>query len=122
MNANQEPPREITSALPLGDPSTKLRGGRDSPTDSRDRSAAASALASSNSLTGFRLAGAGLELAASTLLMGALGYWVDSARGHGTPSVALAGLLVGFSAGLYRLIVLAMKTVEREQSPRNPES
>jgi len=103
--------------VPIGDRSTNLRGGRESPSGGSDRSAAASALAGSNSLTGYRMAGVGLELAASTLLMGALGYWVDSARGHGTPYVALAGLLVGFSAGLYRLIVLAMKTVDREPSP-----
>ncbi len=66
-----------------------------------------------------RLAGAGLELAGSTLVFGAAGYWVDWIRDHGTPYVALVGLLVGFAVGLYRLISLAMKMLEDEESPRD---
>lgn len=57
-----------------------------------------------------RMAGAGLELAGSTLVMAGLGYAIDAARGHATPYAAIAGTLVGFSLGMYRLIAMAMKT------------
>ncbi|MEM8912790.1 MAG: AtpZ/AtpI family protein [Planctomycetota bacterium] len=54
-----------------------------------------------------RLASAGFELASFALILGAIGYGVDSWREHSTPYVAIAGLLFGFSLGFYRLIQIA---------------
>lgn len=54
-----------------------------------------------------RLASAGFELASFSLILGGAGYGVDHFMGNGTPYVAIAGLLLGFSLGFYRLIVLA---------------
>ncbi len=56
-----------------------------------------------------RLASAGFELASFSLLLGGGGYLVDRWLGNITPYVAIAGLLVGFSLGFYRLIILASK-------------
>lgn len=61
----------------------------------------------SEAASAFRLAGAGLELAGATLLLGGLGYLADLWRGHVTPYAAIVGLLVGFAVGLFRLIRLA---------------
>jgi len=57
--------------------------------------------------TMMRLASAGFELASFSLILGGAGYAVDRWMGNPTPFVAIAGLLVGFSLGFYRLIVLA---------------
>jgi F0F1-type ATP synthase assembly protein I len=56
-----------------------------------------------------RLASAGFELASFSLLLGGGGYLVDRWLGNITPYFAIAGLLVGFSLGFYRLIILASK-------------
>ena len=56
-----------------------------------------------------RLASAGFELASFSLLLGGGGYSVDRWLGNVTPYFAIAGLLVGFSLGFYRLIILASK-------------
>jgi len=54
-----------------------------------------------------RLASAGFELASFSLILGAAGYAVDRWAGNPAPFVAIVGLLLGFSLGFYRLIVLA---------------
>ena len=54
-----------------------------------------------------RLASAGFELASFSLILGGLGYAIDQWAGNATPYAAIAGLLVGFSLGFYRLIVMA---------------
>lgn len=56
-----------------------------------------------------RLASAGFELASFSLILGGAGYAVDHWLGFTTPYVAIAGVLVGFCLGFYRLIVLASK-------------
>ncbi|EMI52501.1 AtpZ/AtpI family protein [Rhodopirellula sallentina] len=55
------------------------------------------------------LASAGFELASFSLILGGAGYAVDHWLGNATPYFAIAGLLIGFSLGFYRLIVLASK-------------
>lgn len=59
-----------------------------------------------------RMAGLGLELAGSTLAMAGLGYVIDTARGHQTPYATIAAALVGFSLGMYRLISIAIKSLD----------
>lgn len=56
-----------------------------------------------------RLSSAGFELASFSLILGALGYGIDQAVGNANPYVGIAGLLLGFMLGFYRLIVLASK-------------
>lgn len=56
-----------------------------------------------------RLSGAGLELAVSVLVLGGIGYWVDEQRQHETPYLGIAGVLLGFVLGMYRLIRLAQE-------------
>lgn len=58
--------------------------------------------------SGIRFAGVGTELAASTLVLGGIGLWIDRSRGHETPYLTIAGALVGFAVGMYRLIRLAV--------------
>ncbi len=55
-----------------------------------------------------RLIGSGMELACYTLLLGGAGYWIDSTW-HTQPYLGIAGSLLGFSLGMYRLIVLATR-------------
>ncbi|TWT95041.1 AtpZ/AtpI family protein [Neorhodopirellula pilleata] len=54
-----------------------------------------------------RLASAGFELASFSLILGGLGYAIDQWAGNQTPYIAIVGLLLGFSLGFYRLIILA---------------
>ena len=56
-----------------------------------------------------RLSSAGFELASFSLILGAVGYGVDQAASNENPYVGIAGLLLGFALGFYRLIVLATK-------------
>ncbi|TWT65978.1 AtpZ/AtpI family protein [Allorhodopirellula solitaria] len=56
-----------------------------------------------------RLASAGLELASFSLILGGAGYAVDHWMDNSTPYIAIAGMLLGFCLGFYRLIVLASK-------------
>lgn len=50
-----------------------------------------------------RFAGAGLELAGSTLVLAYLGHLVDGWIGWQQPWGMVAGALLGMSAGMYRL-------------------
>lgn len=54
-----------------------------------------------------RLSGAGLELAGFALILGGLGYLVDRQIGWRQPYLAIAGVLIGFGLGMYRLIRIA---------------
>ncbi|SMP47336.1 Putative F0F1-ATPase subunit Ca2+/Mg2+ transporter [Neorhodopirellula lusitana] len=56
-----------------------------------------------------RLASAGFELASFSLLLGGGGYLIDQRLGFETSYLAIVGLLLGFSLGFYRLIVLASR-------------
>ena len=57
-----------------------------------------------------QLSSAGFELASFALILGGVGYGIDHWLGnHVTPYFAIAGILLGFSLGFYRLIVLASK-------------
>ncbi len=51
-----------------------------------------------------------MELASYTLLLGAAGYWVDRRYGFPNPYVGVAGALLGFSLGMYRLIAVAVRS------------
>ncbi|MEM9586796.1 MAG: AtpZ/AtpI family protein [Planctomycetota bacterium] len=62
-----------------------------------------------------RFAGAGIELAGSALIAGAVGYWVDGQFGNAKPYCAALGVLVGFAVGMFRLIV----TVSRFADDQN---
>ncbi len=57
-----------------------------------------------------QLAASGTQLATYTLILGAAGYAIDHFRGHAIPWFAIAGSLVGFTLGMYRLIVLAIRS------------
>jgi len=54
-----------------------------------------------------RLAGAGFELASYALILGGIGYAADQWLGNQQPWIGIAGLIVGFCLGFYRLIQLA---------------
>lgn len=56
-----------------------------------------------------QLSSAGFELAIFSLLLGGAGYAVDHWFGNATPYFAIAGIVLGFCLGFYRLIVLASK-------------
>ncbi|TWU18930.1 AtpZ/AtpI family protein [Allorhodopirellula heiligendammensis] len=56
-----------------------------------------------------RLASSGFELATYSLVLGGAGYGLDHWLGNATPYFAIAGILLGFSLGFYRLIVMASK-------------
>ncbi len=59
-----------------------------------------------------RFIGLGSELAAYTLVLAGLGFWIDSARQHTKPFATATGALVGFSYGMTRLIRIARKNAE----------
>ena len=64
-----------------------------------------------------QFAGLGMELAGSTLGLAAIGYAVDQARGAADRLGIVAGLLIGFSFGMYRLIQKAMREVQQQSKP-----
>ncbi len=51
----------------------------------------------------WRYGSIGIEFAAAIVLCVLLGWWLDN-RWHTAPWLTLAGLALGFSAGLYRMI------------------
>ena len=59
-----------------------------------------------------RFVGLGSELAAYTLVLAGLGFWIDSARHHTKPFATAIGAFVGFSYGMTRLIRIARKNAE----------
>lgn len=56
----------------------------------------------------WRFAGAGMELGGSSLVFAAIGYGVDHYFGNTTLIATALGAVLGFAAGLYRFIRLAM--------------
>ncbi len=60
-----------------------------------------------------RLAGLGMELAAFTLVMTGIGYWIDSHRQHEKPYYTAAGTLIGFVLGMIRFIIQAKNSVKK---------
>ena len=56
----------------------------------------------------WRLAGAGMELGGSSIVLAAIGYAVDQYFGNTTLIATALGAVIGFAAGLYRFIRLAM--------------
>lgn len=90
-------------------PSDRFDAADDRPRDDND---GVSAARGRSGMSPMRFAGAGIELASSTLILGGLGYWIDKTQGHKTLYWAAAGSLVGFAVGLYRLIFLAMKSLD----------
>ena len=46
-------------------------------------------------------------MASSALILGGIGYWIDQQRQHETPYLGVAGVLLGFVLGMYRLIRVA---------------
>ena len=90
---------------------TRSRKRSDSPRQDHNRAEDAAGRTAA-----LRLAGLGLELAGSTLAMAGLGYVIDAARGHETPYATIAGTLVGFSLGMYRLIAIAVKTLDEDDA------
>lgn len=56
----------------------------------------------------FRFAGAGLELAGSSIVFAAIGYALDRHLENETMIATALGAIIGFAAGLFRFIRLAM--------------
>ena len=56
----------------------------------------------------WRFAGAGMELGGSSLVFAAIGYALDHYFGNTTLIATALGAVLGFAAGLYRFIRLAM--------------
>ncbi|TWU37704.1 hypothetical protein Q31b_44930 [Novipirellula aureliae] len=56
-----------------------------------------------------RFAGMGIELAGTTLLFTAVGYWIDDWRDADRPFVTAGAMLVGFSLAMTRFIIVAVK-------------
>ncbi len=62
-----------------------------------------------------RLSGAGLELAAITLVLGAIGAFLDRKLMLEKPLCSAAGGLVGFTLGLIRFIRLASSLSDQQR-------
>jgi F0F1-type ATP synthase assembly protein I len=61
-----------------------------------------------------KFAGLGMELAGSSLGLAAIGYFVDRYRDKDDGYGVAAGLLVGFSFGMFRVIQKAMNEVRSQ--------
>jgi len=66
-----------------------------------------------------RFAGAGLELGGSAILFAAIGYAIDAQMGNVTLVATALGAVLGFTAGMYRFVRLAMQS---NRQPRNAPS
>jgi hypothetical protein len=67
-----------------------------------------------------RFAGAGLELAGSTIVLATLGYWLDRRLGNATPIAMALGGLLGFAAGMLRFVRLAIDVSRRAERSDRP--
>lgn len=67
-----------------------------------------------------RFAGAGLELAGSTIVLATLGYWLDRKLGNVTPIAMALGGLIGFAAGMLRFVRLAIEVSRRAERSDRP--
>lgn len=63
-----------------------------------------------------RFAGLGMELASYTVALMAIGYAIDSSRGHVKPLCTAFGTLIGFSFGMFRFIQRASKASSEQQN------
>lgn len=103
----------LIEQIPEGPEPKRFPKGSDEPksSDGPKGSDAPVSKPSSSNPRGFpiRLLGSGMELASYTLILGAAGYWVDRRWHFAQPYFGIAGALVGFSLGMYRLIVLATR-------------
>lgn len=104
MTDPSKPEPEIPAKMPSGPKKTNDRVTR-----KRDLRDSSSSESFSERQTMMRLASAGFELASFSLILGAMGYGIDYLMGNRTPYFAVAGVLLGFVLGFYRLIVLANK-------------
>lgn len=68
----------------------------------------------------WRLAGAGVELAASVGGCCALGYWIDK-KLDSSPWALLIGAAVGIVGGLYNLVRRSLHEMIRQQQPRKDQ-
>lgn len=57
----------------------------------------------------WRFAGAGLELGGSALVFAGIGYAIDRRMGNTTMVATAIGAVLGFAAGMYRFIRMAME-------------
>lgn len=60
----------------------------------------------------YALSGIGLEFLATICVMGALGWWLDG-RWHTFPWLMIAGIAVGFAAGLTLMIKAANRSFRK---------
>lgn len=68
-----------------------------------------------------RFAGAGLELGGSAILFAAIGYAIDAQMGNTTLVATALGSVLGFTAGMYRFIRLAMRANRQPGKPPSPQ-
>lgn len=61
-----------------------------------------------------KFTGLGMELAGPTLGLAAVGYLVDRQRGKADGYGVAAGVLIGFSFGMFRLMKQAMREVHNQ--------
>ena len=92
-------PSEVAVPSEAADRSRSRSGQTDRQGNDRDSAAGA-----------MRYASLGLELAAGALVFGGLGYWLDGYRQHERPYLGIVGVLLGFSLGMYRLILVAIRS------------
>ncbi len=69
-----------------------------------------------------RFAGAGLELGGASIVMAAIGYAIDRTLGNTTLIATALGAIVGFAAGLYRFIRMAMKASLQDRLRQRDET
>lgn len=67
-----------------------------------------------------RFAGAGLELAGSTIVLATLGYLLDRKLENSTPIAMALGGLLGFAAGMLRFVRLAIEVSRRAERSDRP--
>lgn len=67
----------------------------------------------------WRFAGAGLELGGSAIVFAAIGYAIDRQMGNTTMVATAFGAVLGFAAGMYRFIRMAMEANRSQRDGRN---
>jgi hypothetical protein len=100
-SSGQQPPGKARQAKP----GTESRSGQPS-SDSADRPTLPVSLLGDRAM--WRFAGAGMELGGSAILCAAIGYALDRYLDNTTLIATALGAVIGFAAGLYRFIRMAM--------------
>lgn len=67
----------------------------------------------------WRFAGAGLELGGSAIVFAAIGYAIDRQLGNTTMIVTAFGAVIGFAAGMYRFIRMALEANRSQRDGRH---